>query len=55
MVYIIFNMFRLAAIRQGVAKRIKDGAATSASAKTAARGAVTMARHAARLARTLDG
>lgn len=44
--YIVFNMFRLAAIRQGVAKRIKDGTATSANAATAAQGAVDMANQA---------
>jgi len=51
MIYIIFNMFRLAAIRQGVAKRIKDGTATSANAGLAAEGAVLMANTAWRLAR----
>ena len=44
--YVIFNMFRLAAIRQGVAKRIKDGTATSANADVAAKGAVLMAENA---------
>ncbi|MEL7028491.1 MAG: phosphotransferase, partial [Pseudomonadota bacterium] len=44
--YVVFNMFRLAAIRQGVAKRIKDGTATSANAATAAQGAVDMANQA---------
>lgn len=47
--YVVFNMFRLAAIRQGVAKRIKDGTATSANAATAAQGAVTMASQAWRI------
>jgi aminoglycoside phosphotransferase (APT) family kinase protein len=50
--YIVFNMFRLAAIRQGVARRIQDGTATSAHADIAARGAVTMARTAWRLAQS---
>jgi aminoglycoside phosphotransferase (APT) family kinase protein len=51
--YIIFNMFRLAAIRQGVAKRIKEGTAVSANANVAAQGAVTMADNAWRLARQI--
>lgn len=53
MFYVIFNMFRLAAIRQGVAKRIKDGTATSANAGIAAQGAVDMATAAWDLARRI--
>jgi len=52
-VYVIFNMYRLAAIRQGVAQRIKDGTATSANANVAAEGAVTMAENAWRLAKEM--
>ncbi len=32
-VYLIFNLFRLAAILQGIAKRVEDGTAASASAR----------------------
>lgn len=54
MFYIVFNMFRLAAIRQGVAKRIKDGTATSANAGVAAEGAVVMANSAWQVARAIS-
>lgn len=51
--YIVFNFFRIAAILQGIAKRVKDGTAASDHAATAAEGAVPMAEAAWNLARTL--
>jgi aminoglycoside phosphotransferase (APT) family kinase protein len=48
--YVVFGMFRLAAIRQGVAQRVVDGTATSTHARSVAAGAVPMADAAWRLA-----
>jgi aminoglycoside phosphotransferase (APT) family kinase protein len=48
--YVVFALFRLAAIRQGVAQRVLDGTATSAHAQTVARGAVPIADAAWRIA-----
>jgi len=41
--YLAFNMFRIAAILQGIAKRVDAGTASSAQAKTSAAGARPMA------------
>ncbi len=41
--YLAYNLFRIAAILQGIAKRVEDGTASSAQAKEAAAGAVPMA------------
>lgn len=51
--YVVFGMFRLAAIRQGVARRVVDGTATSAHARSVAASAVPMADAAWRLAQSL--
>ena len=42
--YLAFNMFRLAAILQGIAKRVKDGTAASRSAKEAGAGAYDLSK-----------
>ncbi|MFO1191690.1 MAG: phosphotransferase [Rhodoferax sp.] len=42
--YLAYNMFRIAAILQGIAKRIQAGTASSAQAEQSARGVVPMAR-----------
>ena len=42
--YIAFNMFRLAAILQGIAKRVQDGTAASRSAEDAGAGAFDLAK-----------
>jgi len=42
--YLAFNMFRLAAILQGIARRVLDGTAASKQAEQAGAGALTMAR-----------
>jgi aminoglycoside phosphotransferase (APT) family kinase protein len=41
--YLAYNMFRIAAILQGIAKRVEDGTASSEQAKTSAAGARPMA------------
>jgi aminoglycoside phosphotransferase (APT) family kinase protein len=41
--YMAYNLFRLAAILQGIAKRVEDGTASSAQAKTSAAGAKPLA------------
>ncbi|OWQ90176.1 phosphotransferase [Roseateles terrae] len=41
--YLAYNLFRIAAILQGIAKRAEDGTASSARAREAAAGAVPMA------------
>lgn len=41
--YLAYNMFRLAAILQGIAKRVEDGTASSAQARESAAGARPMA------------
>jgi len=51
--YVVFGMFRLAAIRQGVAQRVLDGTAASAHAGNVARGALPIADAAWRLARRI--
>jgi aminoglycoside phosphotransferase (APT) family kinase protein len=51
--YVVFGMFRLAAIRQGVAQRVLDGTAASAHAQNVARGALPIANAAWNLARSL--
>jgi aminoglycoside phosphotransferase (APT) family kinase protein len=48
--YLAYNMFRLAAILQGIAKRVQAGTASSAQALQSAAGALPMARSAWRLA-----
>ena len=50
--YVIFAMFRLAAIRQGVAQRVLEGTAASAHAKQVGQSAVPIAEAAWRLAAT---
>jgi aminoglycoside phosphotransferase (APT) family kinase protein len=52
--YVIFSMFRLSGIRQGVARRVQDGTATSVHARSVAQGAVPIADAAWRLAQSLD-
>lgn len=42
--YLAFNMFRLAAILQGIAKRVKDGTAASRNAEEAGSGALDLAK-----------
>ena len=42
--YMAYNLFRMAAILQGIAKRVEDGTATSAQALRAAAGARPLAR-----------
>ena len=42
--YVAFNIFRLAAILQGIAKRVQDGTAASKHAETAGAGAYNMAK-----------
>jgi aminoglycoside phosphotransferase (APT) family kinase protein len=41
--YLAYNLFRIAAILQGIAKRVEDGTASSAQAREAAAGARPMA------------
>jgi len=41
--YLAYNMFRIAAILQGIAKRVEDGTASSAQAKASGAGARPMA------------
>ncbi len=41
--YLAYNMFRIAAILQGIAKRVEDGTASSAQAKASGAGAKPMA------------
>ncbi|MBL8303731.1 MAG: phosphotransferase family protein, partial [Ideonella sp.] len=41
--YLAYNMFRIAAILQGIAKRVVDGTASSAEARQAAAGARPLA------------
>ena len=48
--YLAYNMFRIAAILQGIAKRVEDGTASSAQAKTSGAGARPMAELAWRFA-----
>lgn len=48
--YLAYNMFRLAAILQGIAKRVQNGTASSAQALQSAAGALPMARKAWQLA-----
>ena len=42
--YLAFNMFRLAAILQGIAKRVVDGTAASVHAQAAGEGALYMSK-----------
>jgi aminoglycoside phosphotransferase (APT) family kinase protein len=42
--YLAFNMFRLAAILQGIAKRVQDGTAANVQAEAAGEGAFDMAK-----------
>jgi aminoglycoside phosphotransferase (APT) family kinase protein len=49
--YLAYNMFRIAAILQGIAKRVEDGTASSDQAKTSGAGARPMAELAWRFAR----
>lgn len=53
-VYIVFNLFRLAAIIQGIAKRSLDGTASDAAAATLGRQAGPIADRAWEFARALD-
>ena len=48
--YLAYNMFRLAAILQGIAKRAESGTASSAQARKSAEGARPMAEMAWRFA-----
>ncbi len=48
--YLAYNMFRIAAILQGIAKRVEDGTASSEQAKTSGAGAKPMAELAWRFA-----
>jgi aminoglycoside phosphotransferase (APT) family kinase protein len=48
--YLAYNMFRIAAILQGIAKRVEDGTASSDQAKTSGAGARPMAELAWRFA-----
>ena len=41
--YMAYNLFRICAILQGIAKRVEDGTASSAQAREAAAGAKPMA------------
>ena len=41
--YLAYNLFRIAAIVQGIAKRVEDGTASSAQAKASGAGAKPMA------------
>jgi aminoglycoside phosphotransferase (APT) family kinase protein len=41
--YLAYNLFRIAAILQGIAKRVEDGTASSAQARQAAAGARPLA------------
>jgi aminoglycoside phosphotransferase (APT) family kinase protein len=51
--YLAYNMFRLAAILQGIAKRVQTGTASSAQAVASAAGAAPLARMAWRFAQTV--
>jgi aminoglycoside phosphotransferase (APT) family kinase protein len=42
--YLAFNMFRLAAILEGIAKRVRDGTAASRSAEEAGSGAYDLSK-----------
>jgi aminoglycoside phosphotransferase (APT) family kinase protein len=42
--YLAYNMFRIAAILQGIAKRVEDGTASSEQAKASGAGAKPMAQ-----------
>lgn len=50
--YLAYNMFRLAAILQGIAKRVQAGTASSSQAQQSAAGARPMAQHAWAMAQT---
>lgn len=50
--YLAFNMFRLAAILQGIAKRMQMGTASSAQAQASAAGAVPLAQLAWRISQS---
>ena len=50
--YIAYNLFRLAAILQGIAKRVEMGTASSAKAKDSAAGAKPLAELGWAMART---
>jgi aminoglycoside phosphotransferase (APT) family kinase protein len=41
--YLAYNLFRMAAILQGIAKRVVDGTASSAQARTSGAGARPLA------------
>ena len=41
--YMAYNMFRIAAIVQGIAKRVEDGTASSEQARETAKGAKPLA------------
>ncbi len=51
--YLAYNLFRMAGILQGIAKRVVDGTASSAQARQAAAGARPLAELGWRIARTL--
>ncbi len=51
--YVVFNLFRLGAIIQGIAKRVKDGTAASAHAESQVEGAVKLADRAWDIVREL--
>jgi aminoglycoside phosphotransferase (APT) family kinase protein len=49
--YVVFSMFRLSAILQGIAKRVEDGTASNAHAVAMGARAVSLADNAMRLVR----
>ena len=51
--YLAYNLFRLAGILQGIAKRVVDGTASSAQAKQAGAGARPLAEMAWRYAQRM--
>ena len=52
--YLAYNLFRLAAILQGIAKRVETGTASSAQAVSSAAGARPLAEMAWRFARQAE-
>jgi aminoglycoside phosphotransferase (APT) family kinase protein len=53
--YIVFNLFRLAAIFQGIAKRVLDGTASDPNAAVTGAKATAMAEKGWALAQTIQG
>jgi aminoglycoside phosphotransferase (APT) family kinase protein len=54
-IYLVFNLFRLAAIIQGIAKRALEGTASDAAAATLGRQARPIAERGREIARALEG